>query len=348
MTEFPNETQRTEAWLNGYRAAVSKLAQFGVKWEKPIPGLTEAALRKACEPKASVAPVVPVNGGDGAPRPAVATASAYVGVVAKPSEDDVISIASDDSTNSLFRHTVDEGSAVGALLSPVGVVRTFNAADFDPETPGARELSLDDVGTAISSLDHDSRENAIGLVAETCGYRRIPMDSAVPAPASAPAVPVKSKPLYIKVPVAGTTDKFDEMYVGTLVALWNTDPTASSDRIKRIREAAAGFLSDKDLICNDASIAVNVDCAWNFDEGLEFGRVLLIGTKKGANSVVPIRTPVSLKDDVDPNVVVACHYYVPLESDEDAKIRAELGDKVTPGDRLFRFGPGRWSSVTCT
>jgi hypothetical protein len=39
----------------------------------------------------------------------------------------------------------------------------------------------------------------------------------------------------------GSPELFEETYVATLIALWNTDPTASSDRIKRIRDAAAGF-----------------------------------------------------------------------------------------------------------
>jgi hypothetical protein len=89
---------------------------------------------------------------------------------------------------------------------------------------------------------------------------------------------------------------------------------------------------------------VDVDCAWHFEEGVEFGRVLLVGTKKSGNSVLPIRTPVILKEDADPSIVVACHYYTPIPSEEEVLLRGQHSLKA---GRLFRLGPSWWSSVTC-
>jgi hypothetical protein len=359
VVAFPNEAERTAAWKRGFDLAVSKLAKFGINWTKGAPGITESALKKACEAKVAAGErSAPCGGlGSGAPLSPETTPDGEGCAVGSDAcqdcndGDDVVSVASDDS---MF---LDEVGEIGTDLAVVGseiadseVIASFHVDDFAPSTPGSRQVSLEDFGSAVMSLPIESREKAIRLVANTLGLRTASLNTDG-LPATTPSASTegeteggRAKPLYIKVPVAGSASEFAEMYVGTLIALWNTDPTASSDRIKRIKDAAAGFLSDKDLICNDGCIAVGVDCAWQFEEGVEFGHVILIGTKKGANSVVPNRTPVSLKDSVDANVVAACQYYVPVEADEVASLRAE--HDIASG-RLFRFGPSRWSTVTC-
>jgi hypothetical protein len=137
------------------------------------------------------------------------------------------------------------------------------------------------------------------------------------------------------------------MYIGTVVAMLSTDPTASADRAVRIKNAAAGFWTDKDMICNDTSIAVNVDCAMNFDGSVAYGRVLLIGKKTSAQTVVPCQRPLSLLEEHGDDMVVACHYYdeVPAEEFEFMKAATKL---LPATKKLYRFGSAKWSSLSCT
>ena len=85
------------------------------------------------------------------------------------------------------------------------------------------------------------------------------------------------------------------MFIPIVIALLNTDPRASSDRALRVQQAAACFVSKADMICGGNSITLGVDAAWNFlNQPVCFGRIVVLGKKKGENRVVPIVRPVPL------------------------------------------------------
>jgi hypothetical protein len=91
---------------------------------------------------------------------------------------------------------------------------------------------------------------------------------------------------------------------------------------------------------------VNVDCAWHFDTGLAFGRVVLVGRKKRGNTIVPIQIPVKLDSAENSDVVVACHFYDEVPAAEVAALRQKHGLK-DKHKRLFRLGSADWSTVSC-
>lgn len=147
--------------------------------------------------------------------------------------------------------------------------------------------------------------------------------------------------LYILVPTPSGERK--RMFIATLVSILSTDPRASADRAVRLYNAASGFIGAEDLICGDDCITVGVDCAWNFDNHVEFGRVLEVGKKISANGVRPIYVPVSLRVEHDENTVVACHYYEELSEADFAKTGLDRNASL----RYYQLASARWSSLTC-
>lgn len=145
--------------------------------------------------------------------------------------------------------------------------------------------SAPSVGPLAGEMSSDHDGSAATCVGDGCG------DASKPS----------FKPV-IQVPRLG--GGFDSMYVATVVALLSAEPTASADRLLRIRNAAKQeykCLSVQPL--QDHELAVNMDCGVVFDDGddegakqVAYGRVIRIGRITKGGSVRDIAMPVSLQD----------------------------------------------------
>lgn len=88
------------------------------------------------------------------------------------------------------------------------------------------------------------------------------------------------------------------------------------------------------------------NCAWHFEDGLWFGRILQIGTKKGAHGVIPVQKPVPLTEPRSDSIVVSCHYYERVPAEEIESLKVEHGLRSS-SVHLYRIGSVEHSSKSC-
>jgi len=344
-TSFPNCEARTAAWLSGFQRARAALVSLGID-NLPVtppnnqvdattinykPPDTDGVIPTEV-PAPTLSVITPANGGDG--RPSSGNHS---------DDDEFVTVYSDEEDGRPVPDTTP-AAAVESSVTDSDIVRSFQPEDFDPRDAGASVVTLDYVTEALTDVgDAAVKAQLAQKLSDMCG---LPKDGAVDDDiddsdgTSCPEVVHD----YIDVPVGDGS--VQPMYIATVIAMLSTDPTASSDRCLRIKQAAAGFLTNKDLICNDSSISVNVDCAWNFDESLWFGRVMYLGTKKGEHGVIPVAAPVSLIGERPGSIVVGCQYYERLRDDEAEAVRRDHSLPQT-AKYLYRFGHSEFSSKTC-
>lgn len=369
----PTRNQLNDAWKAGFPLAKGLLDKVGIPVDPecpPFPCTVSPRDYKPRNPKPAAAFSVA----------AVSAAASLVGPQAGASEDlgdsddDIIPVSDDEdgATTSAggTRTTVATAPTVSGGcggLTDAEMASTLRPGDLGPDSEPA-EVTLDHIRESCLTIDDAVVREQVRFELQSCG---VPMNdtghdsgiTAAPAastPADESATAVVPKPDYRYIMVPGPDGTQKRMFMGTVIAVKQTEMKASADRMVRIRSANGERITSASVFASGSSVLRRgSDIAMLFvDQGrgkqvthsLHYGRVLAVGFRLDEHTFKEIVKAVDCDAaKQSKTMVVLCHWYTSVSAEEVKEVRGNRGKAtaLSTSANLFRFGSAEFNGTSC-